>query len=224
MSGDCLRRVGARVSLALLALRSYGGAGCGADDRFVQERGSDASTPDGAAGSNGGGSDASSGGTAGSEAGGTAGSEAGGSAGSEAGGTAGTEAGIETGGSAGTVGSTGGMAGIGGCVPVCDATKPICANGVCVECAASSAKCSGDAPVACESGKWVTKAACGGRTPVCSNGICAGARFVGGITTVAAAVLKTSTVRLVDHGFGSVAATCATVKGSRVCMVGGVRP
>ncbi len=223
MSGERLRRVGVRVSFALLALGSYGGAGCGADDRFVQER-ADASVPEGAAGTSGGVSGTGSGGTAGTEAGGTAGTEAGtdagGSAGTDVGGAAG--AGID--GATGAGGSTGGTGGIGGCVPACDATKPICANGVCVECAASSAKCAGDTPVACESGKWVTKAACGGQTPACSNGLCAGARVVGGITTVAPAVLKTSSVRLVDHGFGSAAVTCAAVKGSRVCVVGGVRP
>ena len=46
----------------------------------------------------------------------------------------------------------------------------------------------------------------------------------GGVVTVASDVVKTSTVRLVEHGISRAGKSCGMVQGNNVCVIGGIKP
>jgi hypothetical protein len=111
------------------------------------------------------------------------------------------------------------------CHPACSGATPVCSGGSCVECMNGDGRCAvGDVPEICEGGKWAKKPACGGSTPVCSNGKCGAVRLSGAMVTVGDAVLSSTKIRLVNHGLEYEPLACGMVKGSEVCVTGGLQP
>ena len=112
-----------------------------------------------------------------------------------------------------------------GCNPTCSQAKPVCEQGVCVECSLGAARCEGDSPMRCSADHhWQVQEPCGGSTPACSNGTCAAVRVVGSIVTQPNPGATTGNIRLVNHGLQRAPATCGDVKGFEVCVSGGLMP
>ena len=59
---------------------------------------------------------------------------------------------------------------------------------------------------------------------VSGSGGAGSTRLQGGIVTVASGVVKTSSVRLVEHGLARPGKSCGMVQGNNVCVTGGIKP
>jgi hypothetical protein len=135
--------------------------------------------------------------------------------------------------SVGTTGASGTAVGTGGattaataCSPSCTAPQ-ICDNGTCVDCLSTDGpKCSNNAPVVCNAGKWVSQPACFGNKPACSNGHCDAAILIGGILTLGTPQLaSTSGVRLIEQRLEYIPTLCSQISiGRTICISGGIRP
>jgi hypothetical protein len=95
------------------------------------------------------------------------------------------------------------------------AAVPTCENG--------AHRCLGDSVQDCVDREWSAPVPCGEPNPVCNAGACASLRLSGGLVSMNGAPISAD-IRLVDHGFESLPTVCGMVNGSRVCVMGELRP